>query len=233
MGTAEQASNEIIHYLPMQLDFLGMTVRMQTLYMSWLACILTIVIVWCITSGSKMIPGRAQVALEMFFDALGGLIESNLGKEGREKLQAFFFTLFLYLFVSNELGVFLPSIGVHFTSPTNDVNTVFALSILVMVIAYIYGIGRNGIHYFGHFVKPYLPFLPLNLIEEIAKPVTLALRLFGNILAGEILLIVLYKLCPWVIPDIWVLFSLFVGVLQAFVFTMLSIINIAPSFVKH
>lgn len=84
MGTAEQASNEIIHYLPMQLDFLGMTVRMQTLYMSWLACILTIVIVWCITSGSKMIPGRAQVALEMFFDALGGLIESNLGKEGRE-----------------------------------------------------------------------------------------------------------------------------------------------------
>ena len=103
MGTAEQASNEIIHYLPMQLDFLGMTVRMQTLYMSWLACILTIVIVWCITSGSKMIPGRAQVALEMFFDALGGLIESNLGKEGREKLQAYFFTLFLYLFVSNEL----------------------------------------------------------------------------------------------------------------------------------
>jgi F-type H+-transporting ATPase subunit a len=180
-----------------------------------------------------MVPGRAQVALEMFFDVLGGLIESNMGKEGREKLQAFFFTLFLYLFVSNEVGVFLPSIGIHFTSPTNDVNTVFALSILVMVVAYVYGIARNGFHYFAHFVKPYAPFLPLNLIEEIAKPVTLALRLFGNILAGEILLIVLYKLCPWIIPDIWVLFSLFVGVLQAFVFTMLSIINIAPSFVKR
>ncbi|XOQ52076.1 MAG: ATP synthase subunit a [Succiniclasticum sp.] len=233
MGTAEQASNEIIQYLPMQLDFLGMTVRMQTLYMSWLACIITIVVVWLITSGSKMVPGRAQVALEMFFDVLGGLIESNMGKEGREKLQAFFFTLFLYLFVSNEVGVFLPSIGIHFTSPTNDVNTVFALSILVMVVAYVYGIARNGFHYFAHFVKPYAPFLPLNLIEEIAKPVTLALRLFGNILAGEILLIVLYKLCPWIIPDIWVLFSLFVGVLQAFVFTMLSIINIAPSFVKR
>jgi hypothetical protein len=50
MGTAEQASNEIIQYLPMQLDFLGMTVRMQTLYMSWLACIITIVVVWLITS---------------------------------------------------------------------------------------------------------------------------------------------------------------------------------------
>ena len=113
-------------------------------------------------------------------------------------------------------------------------NTVFALSILVMVVAYIYGVANKGIGYFGHFVKPYVPFLPLNIVEEIAKPITLALRLFGNILAGEILLIVLYKLCPWVIPDIWVLFSLFVGVLQAFVFTMLSIINIAPSFVgKH
>lgn len=234
MGTAEQASNEIIHYLPMQVDFLGMTVHMQTLYMSWLACIITIVVVWAITSGSKMVPGRAQAALEMFFDALGGLIEKNMGKEGRSKMQAFFFTLFLYLLVANEIGVFLPSIGIHFTSPTNDMNTVFALSILVMVVAYIYGVANKGIGYFGHFVKPYVPFLPLNIVEEIAKPITLALRLFGNILAGEILLIVLYKLCPWVIPDIWVLFSLFVGVLQAFVFTMLSIINIAPSFAgKH
>jgi F-type H+-transporting ATPase subunit a len=88
-------------------------------------------------------------------------LKATWGKEGREKLQAFFFTLFLYLFVSNEVGVFLPSIGIHFTSPTNDVNTVFALSILVMVVAYVYGIARNGFHYFAHFVKPYAPFLPL------------------------------------------------------------------------
>lgn len=61
----------------------------------------------------------------------------------------------------------------------------------------------------------------------------MALRLFGNIVAGEILLIVLYKLSPWVVPDVWILFSLCIGLLQAFVFTMLTIIGLAPVFKHH
>lgn len=234
MGTAEHASNEIIHYLPQHISALGMTVHMQTLYMSWLACIVTIILVWAATSGSKMIPGRFQAFMEMLVEWLGGLMEDNLGKEGRRKMEPFLLTLFLYIFVANEIGVLLPSVfGLHFTSPTNDINVVFALSIMVLAVTYIVGIGRNGLKHFGHFFKPFSVFLPLNIIEEIAKPVTMALRLFGNILAGEILLIILYQLTPFVLPDVWILFSLCVGILQAFVFTMLSIISLAPVFKHH
>ena len=70
-------------------------------------------------------------------------------------------------------------------------------------------------------------------MEEVAKPFTMALRLFGNILAGEILLIVLYMLSPWLLPNVWVGFSLVVGFLQAFIFTMLTMIAVAPAFKAH
>lgn len=232
MGAAESASNEIIHYLPEYVSALGMTVHMQTLYMSWLTCIIVILIVTLATSGAKMVPGRLQAFFEMLFDWLGGLMEDNMGKEGRRVMTPFIITLFLYIFIANEVGL-LPQVGghlIHFTSPTNDINVAFGLSLMVTAVTYIVGIGRNGFKHFGHFVKPYAAFLPLNIVEEIAKPVTMALRLFGNILAGEILLIVLYMLTPWVIPDVWVLFSLCVGVLQAFIFSMLTIIALAPIF---
>lgn len=231
MGAAEQASNEIIHYLPEHISALGMTVHMQTLYMSWLTCAIVILIVTIATSGSKMVPGRLQAFLEMIFDWLGGLMEDNMSKEGRRMMGPFIITLFLYIFVANEIGL-LPQVlhSMHFTSPTNDINVAFGLSIMVVVTQYLVGIYKKGFGFFGHFVKPFAVFLPLNIVEEIAKPVTMALRLFGNILAGEILLIVLYQLTPWVIPEVWVLFSLCVGVLQAFIFTMLTIIALGPIF---
>ena len=72
--------------------------------------------------------------------------------------------------------------------------------------------------------------LPLNLMEDISRPITMAARLFGNILAGEILLVVLNRLTPWLVPDIWIGFSLVIGFLQAFIFTMLTIVALAPVF---
>lgn len=106
MGNAEQASNEIIHYLPQHIDALGTTIHMQTMYMSWLACIITIALVWVAAAGAKMIPSRAQALLEIIEEWLGGLIEDNLGKDGRRKMEPFLLTLFLFLFVANEVGVF-------------------------------------------------------------------------------------------------------------------------------
>ena len=86
---------------------------------------------------------------------------------------------------------------------------------------------------FKHFVSPSPAFLPLHLMDEVTKPLTMALRLFGNILAGEILLIVLYQLAPWVVPELWVMFSLFIGFLQAFIFTMLTLTSFATVFAHH
>lgn len=233
MGTAEQASNEIIHYFPQTWDFLGEfmggTLRMQTIYMSWLTVAIVLVLVLLATHKRALIPGRAQVVMESIVEWLGSLMEDSMGKEGRRIFGAFIVTLFLYIFVGNELGL-LPQVGVHLTSPTNDINVAFGLSLMVMALKYIVGIYRHGLGYFKHFVKPFAVFLPLNIVEELASPVTMALRLFGNILAGEILLIVLYMLAPWVVPELWVMFSLFIGALQAFIFTMLTIIAFGPIF---
>ena len=87
------------------------------------------------------------------------------------------------------------------------------------------GVGK----WIKHFFEPFPVFVFINLVEEISRPVTLAMRLFGNILAGEILLELLYALCPWLIPIIWIAFSVFVGCVQAYIFTTLSSVYLKHS----
>jgi len=227
MGTAE-ASEGIIHYLPKEI-FSGIVINMQTMYMSWLTMAIVAVIVFAATRKAEIIPSGIQNVVEVFVDWLNGLMESSMGIEGRRTAAPFVITLFLYIFIGNELGL-LPQIGPHLTSPTNDINVAFGLAITVSLAVYLFGVMRQGLGYFKHFTQPFAAMLPLNILEEIAKPLTMALRLFGNILAGEILLVVLYMLAPWVIPNIWIGFSLIIGFLQAFIFTMLTMIALAPVF---
>lgn len=228
METAEASGGEIIHYLPTEI-FDGVVINMQTMYMSWLTMAVVALIVFAATRKAEIIPSGVQNIVEMFVDWLNGLMEGNLGMEGRRAVAPFIITLFLYIFIGNEIGL-LPQVGVHFTSPTNDINVTLGLALTVSLTVYVLGVMQHGLGYFKHFVQPFWAFLPLNLLEEVSKPLTMALRLFGNILAGEILLIVLNMLSPWVVPDFWVGFSLIVGFLQAFIFTMLTMIAIAPVF---
>ena len=186
-------------------------------------------IVFAATRRVQEIPYGIQNLVEMIVEWLEKLMDANLGVEGRRVATPFVLTLFLYIFVGNELGL-MPSIGVHLSSPTNDINVALGLSITVAVATYIIGILQQGPSYFKHLVSPFALMLPLNIIEELAKPLTMALRLFGNILAGEILLAVLYMLVPWVVPNLWIGFSLIIGFLQAFIFTMLTVIALAPIF---
>ena len=202
---------------------------MQTIYMSWLTMVIVAAIVFAATRRVQEIPYGIQNLVEMIVEWLEKLMDANLGVEGRRVATPFVLTLFLYIFVGNELGL-MPSIGVHLSSPTNDINVALGLSITVAVATYIIGILQQGPSYFKHLVSPFALMLPLNIIEELAKPLTMALRLFGNILAGEILLAVLYMLVPWVVPNLWIGFSLIIGFLQAFIFTMLTVIALAPIF---
>ena len=227
MGTAE-ASEGIIHYLPKEI-FSGVVINMQTMYMSWLTMAIVAVIVFAATRKAEIIPSGIQNLVEIFVDWLNGLMESNMGIEGRRAVAPFVITLFLYIFIGNEIGL-LPQIGPHLTSPTNDINVAVGLSITVSLTVYTLGVMKQGLGYFKHFTQPFAAMLPLNILEELSKPLTMALRLFGNILAGEILLVVLYMLAPWIIPNIWIGFSLIIGFLQAFIFTMLTMIAIAPVF---
>lgn len=228
MGIAEAASSGVIEYGTTEV-LPGITLNMQTLYMSWLTMFIVAAIVFAATRRVQMIPYGIQNLVEMFIEWLDKLMDANLGIEGRRISTPFVITLFLYIFIGNELSM-MPSIFVHLTSPTNDINVALGLSLTVAVATYIIGIIQQGPKYFKHLVSPFALMLPLNLIEELSKPLTMALRLFGNILAGEILLVVLYKLVPWVVPNLWIGFSLIIGFLQAFIFTMLTVIALAPIF---
>ena len=231
MAQEAEHANELIHYGAVEW-FPGVVINMQTMYMTWISMLIVFVLFYTASRNPQMIPSGLQNALETIIDFLDGLMNQNIGEKGRKYMASFVITLFMFIFISNELGL-LPQVGVHWTSPTNDINTCFALSLLIAVSSYVVGVLRQGIGHFKHFISPSPAFLPLHLLDAMVKPLTLALRLFGNILAGEILLIVLYQLSPWVIPELWVIFSLFIGAIQAFIFTILSLGSFTVAFTDH
>ncbi|MER2139209.1 MAG: F0F1 ATP synthase subunit A [Succiniclasticum sp.] len=224
-------SEELIHYLAREVAP-GITINMQTMYMTWISMILLILLFIFASKNAKLIPSGVQNVMEFFVEFIEGLVSGSLGEKGRKAMLSFFVSLFMFILISNELGM-LPQVGVHWTSPTNDINTCFALSLTVAIGVYFVGVATNGFGFFKHFISPSPAFLPLHLLDELTKPLTMALRLFGNILAGEILLIILYKLAPWIVPEFWVMFSLFIGFLQAFIFTMLSLGSYEKIYVHH
>lgn len=204
--------------------FAGLTFHLDTLYMTWLTMGIVIILTVIATRRLEIVPRGWQNFLEMAVTALLDQIESNMGAKGK-KLAPLIITLFLFLVVGNELGL-VPG----FTSPTNDINTTLGLALMVVGLVHILGVKERGAgRYFKHFFEPYIPFVFINIVEEVAKPITLSFRLFGNILAGEILLIILGMLVPYVIPTAWLAFSVFVGIVQAFIFTILTISYLSNS----
>ncbi len=204
--------------------FAGLTFNMDTLIMTWITMAIVIVLAVAATRRIEFRPRGWQNFLEMVVVYLLEQVEANMGPKG-QKLVPLIITLFLFLVVGNELGL-IPG----FTSPTNDINTTLGLALMIVIIVHVLGIKNKGfIRYIKHFFEPYVPFVVINIIEEVAKPITLAFRLFGNILAGEILLLVLGMLVPYFVPTLWLAFSVFVGIVQAFIFTMLSISYLSNS----
>ena len=198
----------------------GMQVNMDTIYYTWLAALIVIIMTFAATRGRALVPSGWQNAMEMVVEALCNQFRDNLGPKYRQ-VAPILLTLFLFIFVSNQIGL-LPTNHL-IASPTNDVNTTLGLAIFVSLAIHVLYIKNQGFgHWIKHFFQPFVPFVLVNLIEEISKPVTLAMRLFGNILAGEILLEILYNLVAPVVPIIWIAFSLFVGLIQAYIFTTLS-----------
>ena len=194
------------------------------------------------------VPGRAQVMLEQFIGAFDGLVTSSLELDTRDKNRRFLpliASLFIFLLISNFMG-FPP--GAIFEEPTGDVNCTLALGIMAIVIATYSGVKAKGARgYFGELLGPMwsqegakgaaliggklsaLFFLPLNVIGEMAKVVSISFRLFGNIIGGSIIIVVVSTLVfNTAFPiGLDLFFIFFVGTVQAFVFTMLTLTYIA------
>lgn len=180
-----------------------------------------------ITAG---VPGKLQLAFETISGAVSNQVESSIGERGR-RVVPLAMTLFLFILFSNWLEM-IPTghKPQYLPAPTGDVNLTYAMSLTVIILVHATWIRTNGVRgYVGHYFKPYWPLFPINLIEEIAKPLTLALRLFGNIFSGGIMLLLIWALFPAFVvpfPDvIWKIFDgLFVAPVQAFIFSLLTIL---------
>ena len=205
-------------------EFAGFTFNWETLTMTWITMAIVLIIAVLATRGLSLVPRGWQNVVEIVIEWLHGQIDAMMGNRGRF-LAPLIVTLFMFLLISNWLGL-IPTMA----SPTNDLNTTLGLALLVICLVHVLGLYMKGGHYIAHFFQPVPVFVVINAIEEIAKPITLAFRLFGNILAGEILIIVLLKLMPmWMpIPSVlWLAFSIFIGGVQAVIFTMLSMAYLA------
>jgi F-type H+-transporting ATPase subunit a len=191
-----------------------------------------------ITSGP---PSRIQNAVESIMQFIDNIIQENLGRNpGR--IASFALTLFFFIWISNLLG--LVPVPTYIHSPTSDVNATFALALLVFVMLNSRYIGTSGLRaYKGHYWTSKFPasivLNPLSVIlgavNELSRPLTLSFRLFGNILAGEVLLTVWAYLMPPTVGapvtalwnTIFVAYGIFVGTIQAFIFTVLTVAYMA------
>jgi len=171
------------------------------------------------------VPGRTQNALELFVKGVYNMCDDVMGVEGRPYIPLIF-GIGLYVAFSNVLGL-IPG----FLAPTSNLNSTVAPALVVFGVYNYIGIKRHGAGYIKHFLGPVAWLAPLMLIIEIighlARPLSLSMRLFGNIFGEDLVIIILFMLVPFVVPLPMFMLGLFTSLLQAYVFMMLSMIYIS------
>lgn len=198
---------------------------------AFLASIILIVAALAVRSSISLVPKGIQNFIEVITEAMLKLVEENIGHHWGKTLFPFICTIFMFILICNLMGL-IPG----FTAATANVNTNAAMAVPVFLATHYYGIRVNGIKYVNHFLGPIrsiaaLPLMILMFIVEfighIARPLTLTVRLFGNMTAKHILLLVLAILAPWIIPSLILALGLLVSVVQALVFALLSTLYLA------
>lgn len=191
----------------------------DTLIVSWGVILGLVILFRMLSKDLKMVPGRLQNVVELLLTSIEEQIEPMIPGQGRELLP-FIATIFIYVGVSNIIGV-IPTVP----NPTGDINTTVGLALIVFVISHYHGVKANGIwSYLKGFTEPVFILLPLNIVSELAKPVSHSFRLFGNIIGGSVIIALIYGAAPWIAPiplHLW--FDLFIGVVQALIFGMIAI----------
>ncbi|HDS02807.1 MAG TPA: ATP synthase F0 subunit A [Firmicutes bacterium] len=203
-----------------------------TVIMTWIViAVILILFIW-FSRKRERIPGRRQAAVEMIIEMFDDLVAETIGKDHRRYLPLVL-TIFIFVLFSNWTGV-IPLLQ----EPTKDLNTPLGLALVVFLVTHFSGVKYNGIFkYLKSFFEPIAVLFPINVVGELGKFVALFFRLFGNIFGGSVIIWVAYTmLMPswwtrWIMlalgPFMAAFFGLFVGLIQAFVFMMLSMTYIA------
>ena len=186
----------------------------STIVATWCAMALIIVTILLI---SKFMPS----GLEMIVDFLNGLVSGIMSGDNAEQYLPLLGSLAIFIVVANSLGIF-PIL----TAPTSDINTTIALSLAVFFGVHIYGIKQKGmLGYFKGLATPGI-MLPFEIIGQVSRTFSLALRLFGNVISGELISAIVFSIVPLVAPLPFVALGLFFGILQSYIFTALSALYI-------
>lgn len=202
----------------------------QSILSTWIVMgvlILIAIIIRIRLNKFKSIPRGFQNVVEAAVEAIENFTQKTMGKE-TTFFSGYFLSIFAFIIFSNYSSL----IGLR--PPTSDLATTLALALMTFVLTHASGLKTKKLKYFKSFIEPIPVFLPINIIGEIAKPVSLAFRLFGNILSGVIIMGLIYTMLPVllrvILPDfLHFYFDIFVGGLQAFIFTVLSMTYVAQA----
>lgn len=226
---AESGESEIEIGHHVTVEFLGLTFNADTIWTTVLAGAIVIGLgFWMRAKITSEVPSKIQIMWELITETVTEQVEQSLGKVN-PFVVPLAISLFTFILAANWLHLIPSGDDPHLLpAPTADVNLTYALGLLVIVGVHVFSIRQRGIKkYVKHYFEPYAVLFPINLIEEIVKPFTLALRLFGNIFSGAIMVSLIGLFPAWILwgPNaLWKAFDLFVGLIQAFIFALLTIL---------
>ena len=216
----------------------GFLAHGQVLLVIWFVAIILLVLSVLGTRNIERIPTGFQNFMESAVDFVTDIARDQLGESFYKDWIPFIGTLFFFIFGCNWAGALIPWKLIELpegelAAPTNDINTTVALALLTSFAYFYAGFSKKGLGYFKRYIQPIPLLLPIKILEDFTKPLSLSFRLFGNILADELVVGVLIALVPLVIPIPIMLLGCFTSAIQALVFATLAGAYIGESLEDH
>nr|YP_009397843.1 ATP synthase CF0 subunit IV [Sonderella linearis]ARW67029.1 ATP synthase CF0 subunit IV [Sonderella linearis] len=210
----------------------------QVFIVSWIVIFILITISFFGTRNLQKIPGQLQNFMEFILEFLQDIAKNQIGEHEYRTWVPYIATIFLFILGSNWAGALVPWKLIHLpegelAAPTNDINTTVALALLTSIAYFYAGLRKNGLGYFLRYIEPTPILLPINILEDFTKPLSLSFRLFGNILADELVVSVFTLLVPILIPLPVMILGLFASSIQALIFSTLSAAYIGEALEGH
>jgi F-type H+-transporting ATPase subunit a len=212
----------------------GYLVHGQVFVVIWFVILVLLILSFLGTSKIDQIPSGMQNFMEVAVDFVTDIARNQLGESFYKDWIPFIGTLFFFIFGCNWAGAVIPWKLIELpegelAAPTNDINTTVALALLTSLAYFYAGLSKKGLGYFKRYIQPIPLLLPINILEDFTKPLSLSFRLFGNVLADELTVSVLTSLVPLVIPLPIMLLGIFAGSVQALIFSTLAAAYIAEA----
>jgi F-type H+-transporting ATPase subunit a len=212
----------------------GISVHGQVFMVMWFVIVLLIVASLLGTAKLETVPKGWQNFMEATLEFTQDIARNQLGESFYRPWVPFVSTLFLFIFGCNWAGALVPWKVLELpegelAAPTNDINTTVALSLLVSIFYFYGGFRKKGLGYFKRYIMPTPILLPINILEDFTKPLSLSFRLFGNVLADELTVSVLTLLVPLIVPLPIMGLGVFASSVQALIFSTLAAAYIAEA----